>query len=105
MKRHVFLLAMMLTGWNNTAQAEAQKITKQELASHKTPEDCWMAIDGFVYNMSDYMKLHAEKCKEMQLNDYCGKDASEVWKKAEDKHKRKSLMQLERAKKGELAAS
>lgn len=105
MRRHLMLVSSLMFCVPILDHATDKQISSQELAGHKTTHDCWMAIDGVVYNMTDYMKLHEQTCKEMQLNEYCGKDASDVWKQAEEKHKRKSLMQLERSKVGRLSGT
>ena len=34
------------------------RITEVELAKHNTPNDAWMALNGFVYNVSQYMSYH-----------------------------------------------
>lgn len=76
------------------ANAFAEKsIALDELRKHSTETDCWMAIDGAVYDMSPYMKVHAKKCKEMKFSEHCGTDASAVWGKKEaskSPHKKKS---------------
>ena len=33
-------------------------ITKEELAKHKTEDDCWVSFKGYVYNMTPYLKIH-----------------------------------------------
>ena len=99
--------ALLLTfGLNNTAIAE-ELITFTELSKHNSETDCWMAINGFVYNLSKYIKLHNDECKRTKFVEYCGKDASVVWKnkEAEKKpHKKKSIRKLESAKIGKLIA-
>jgi cytochrome b involved in lipid metabolism len=35
-----------------------QIITWQEYSNHITPQDCWVLIDGYVYNVSDYLVEH-----------------------------------------------
>jgi len=81
----------------------SKDVSLDELRKHTAAADCWMAIDGSVYNMSEFIKLHAEECKKMNFTDYCGRDASDVWKKKEsgdNPHKKKSFRRLENAKVG-----
>lgn len=35
-----------------------KNITKEEVASHKTPEDAWMVLRGKVYNIGPYLRFH-----------------------------------------------
>ena len=83
-------------------------ISLNELRKHNTEADCWMAINGSVYNMTEFIKLHAEECKKIKFADYCGSDASETWKKKEagdSPHKKKSYRGLEKAKIGRVSTS
>jgi cytochrome b involved in lipid metabolism len=34
------------------------QITKEELAKHKTADDCWVAVHSKVYNVSSYLASH-----------------------------------------------
>jgi flavocytochrome c len=40
------------------AEAESRLITKEELYIHNTPGDCWVAIDGKVYDLTDFSPRH-----------------------------------------------
>ncbi len=35
-----------------------RQITYEELAKHNTEDDCWMAINNKVYNVTPYIKFH-----------------------------------------------
>ena len=35
-----------------------KEVTMDELARHNTPEDCWVAIHGFVYDLTDFAEEH-----------------------------------------------
>jgi cytochrome b involved in lipid metabolism len=101
-----FLGFALLLSLSSVALAE-KVISLEELSKHSSETDCWMAIDGAVYDMSQYIKLHQEECKKMKFVDYCGVDASEVWKKTESgksPHKKKSYRSLEKAKVGQLTS-
>lgn len=82
-------------------------ITPEELLKHSTEKDCWMAIDGTVYDMSPYIALHREECKKMNFAEHCGTDASSVWKQKEaskSPHKKKSQRSLLKSKIGTFSS-
>lgn len=53
-------------------------IAPAELARHRTPQDCWMAIDGSVYDLSAYLPRHP--ADDGLLDPWCGRDASEAYR-------------------------
>ena len=52
-------------------------ITLETVAEHDTPDDCWMAIDGEVYDFTDYLDKHP--APPAVMNTWCGKEASEAY--------------------------
>lgn len=52
-------------------------IGAQELARHASPEDCWMAIAGGVYDVTDYLPGHPSEPE--LIMPWCGKEASEAY--------------------------
>lgn len=46
-----------------------------EVAQHDTLEDCWMAIEGGVYDFSDYVPRHP--APPSVLEPWCGREATE----------------------------
>jgi len=52
-------------------------ITAAELARHNTEKDCWMAIDGQVYDLTAYLPNHPSE-PEIVLP-WCGKEASQAY--------------------------
>ena len=38
------------------------QVTPKELAKHNSRKDCWMALNGIVYNVTSYMDFHPGKC-------------------------------------------
>ncbi len=52
--------------------------TLAEVAHHASPEDCWMAIDGQVYALSNYLPEHPARTG--IIEDWCGKEASEAYR-------------------------
>jgi cytochrome b involved in lipid metabolism len=52
-------------------------VTLAELAEHATPDDCWMAIRGRVYDFSAYIPQHPTPPAVMTA--WCGKEATEPY--------------------------
>lgn len=105
MKKAMGLAVLMAVGFSVPVLAD-KNIALDELQKHSSEADCWMAIDGMVYDMSPYIKLHREECKKMNVSDLCGADASSVWQKKEGSksaHKKKSQRELLKAKIGRLS--
>lgn len=48
--------------------------TLAEVAEHDTLDDCWMAIEGAVYNFTDYIEQHPTPPS--VLESWCGKEAT-----------------------------
>lgn len=49
--------------------------TLAEVAEHNTLDDCWMAIEGQVYDFSEYIEQHPTP--PAVLEPWCGKEATE----------------------------
>lgn len=58
----------------STSAAETTYTLKQ-VAEHATLDDCWMAIDGAVYDFTAYVPNHPTPA--FVLEKWCGKDATE----------------------------
>jgi L-lactate dehydrogenase (cytochrome) len=54
-----------------------QKITMQEVERHNTPDDCWVVINGKVYDLSEFRKGHPGGSK--IITDNAGKDVSNLF--------------------------
>lgn len=54
-----------------------QKITMQEIELHNTPEDCWVVLNGKVYDLSTFHKEHPGGSKIITKN--AGKDLSNLF--------------------------
>ncbi len=65
---------------NETAEKESMekegKYTMEEVAKHNTKDDCWMVIDGDVYDVTDFIASHPGGPSILQG---CGKDATELF--------------------------
>ena len=48
-----------------------------ELARHARPEDCWLAIDGRVYELTDYLEEHPAPAG--VIESWCGREASRAY--------------------------
>ncbi len=48
-----------------------------ELSLHSTPSDCWLLIDGKVYDITPYIRSHPGGASMITMN--CGKDASAAY--------------------------
>lgn len=59
------------------AVAAEKSYSKSDLAKHATPENCWMAIRGNVYDLSSYLPGHPSP-PELVLP-WCGKEATEAY--------------------------
>jgi len=71
--------------------------TREEVAKHNKPEDAWIIVDGNVYDISKFAKLHPGG-KETLL-DYAGQDATEDFFGL---HRLEVLDKYARLKKGRL---
>ncbi|MBB5046632.1 cytochrome b involved in lipid metabolism [Rhodopseudomonas rhenobacensis] len=59
------------------AAAPDRAIAAAELAKHATPETCWMAIRGDVYDLAAYLPDHPSRPQ--IIEPWCGKDATEAY--------------------------
>ena len=75
-----------------------------EVALHDRTDDCWMAIDGGVYDLSDYIKRHPGP--DAVIPPWCGRDASEGMhtKGRGREHTARAWRALERYRIGSLQA-
>mmetsp|Transcript_119884 Transcript_119884/g.208134 ORF Transcript_119884/g.208134 Transcript_119884/m.208134 type:complete len:517 (-) Transcript_119884:64-1614(-) len=75
----------------------AAKLTREDVAKHCTPDDAWIVVDGDVYDVTRFAKLHPGG--KQTLLDYAGKDATEdFW----GLHRNDVLDKYSRLKKGRL---
>lgn len=73
-----------------------------EIALHKSEQDCWMAIDGSVYDVSDYATEHPGG--RMDLLAGCGIDATELYTSGKaGRHHQRAVAILESYKIGVLS--
>ena len=61
----------------NVVESANKSITIQELKKHNTPNDLWMAVDGNVYNLTDFRLVHPGGSHLIEKN--AGKDATTLF--------------------------
>ncbi len=96
-----FFLALPL---HTALHANSRTVRLDELKQHSTAQSCWIAINGSVYDITDYLGEHASVHK-FSLLPWCGKDATSGWNNKNNTgkpHSRKASIQLKRYKIGEL---
>ena len=59
-----------------TQVTETKTYSLDEVTKHATQNDCWMAIEGSIYNVTDYITSHPGGEAILQG---CGKDATEMF--------------------------
>lgn len=87
MKKFVLLTValLLLTGCTKTAQVEQEDVTQEvtksysmvEVNKHNNKDDCWLAIDNKVYEVTEFVSGHPGG---KALLEGCGKDATELFK-------------------------
>ncbi|MFA6514249.1 MAG: cytochrome b5-like heme/steroid binding domain-containing protein [Patescibacteria group bacterium] len=77
-------------------------ITLGEIAKHANASDCWMAIDGRVFDVTPYIKLGIHPGGEKILNG-CGIDASTLFASIDKHDNGKARPMLEKYVIGDLA--
>lgn len=77
--------------------------TLAQVARHDRPDDCWMAIEGAVYDLTDYLPRHPAPPD--VINEWCGRDATSGMrnKGGNSDHSERAWRQLERYRIGVLA--
>lgn len=77
--------AVLITGCSSPGNDQAPSnsdsnqeavISLGELAQHNSADDCWMAIEGLVYDVTSYVSSHPG---EEQILLGCGKDATSLF--------------------------
>ena len=69
------------TGSSNPTQAQssqaAQDFTISEVSSHNTASNCWLIVNGNVYDVSKFLSQHPGG--EAEIIPYCGKEATKAF--------------------------
>ena len=72
-----FLPAKPLPAISPGVEPADKSYTLAEVAGHGREDDCWMAIDGQVYDITAYLPDHPSNPK--LILPWCGKEASQAW--------------------------
>ncbi len=95
---------LFLTTVLTTQIMAAEKSYKQsEVSRHKSESDCWLTIDGAIYNVTDYLARHRDF--DYDITRHCGSDASALWQSKPgtgDAHSRKAERLLKKYRIGTL---
>ncbi|MBI2385535.1 MAG: cytochrome b5 domain-containing protein [Elusimicrobia bacterium] len=59
------------------AAAAERRVSAAELARHAAAEDCWLAVEGGVYDVTAYVPAHPAPRR--ALTDWCGKEATRAF--------------------------
>lgn len=62
--------------WSNINKASAQTYTLADVALHNTASNCWMIINGKVYNVTAYIPQHPGGSA---IVAFCGQDATQAF--------------------------
>ena len=65
-------------GQTAVAAPADKRYSLQDVAKHTSPGDCWMSINGQVYDFTAYLPGHPADPAVIQP--WCGKDASEAYR-------------------------
>lgn len=61
---------------SSTSQ-QAIRLSAEETAKHASQSDCWIIVEGNVYAVTSYLRLHPGGAQ--RIGEYCGKDASKAF--------------------------
>lgn len=73
----IIILAALSPENEKSAPKNARVISARELARHNTAGDCWMAIEGKVYDFTAYIPKHPTAPS--VVTQWCGKDATKAF--------------------------
>ncbi|KAI8907707.1 cytochrome b5-like heme/steroid binding domain-containing protein, partial [Powellomyces hirtus] len=70
---------LLTSGKNLRGVPQLARYTLADVAAHRKRDDCWMSIQGKVYNVTHYMKFHPGGAGQLMRG--AGKDATELFMK------------------------
>ena len=62
----------------DSSTSDSDGITLADVATHSTVDDCWVAVDGIVYDLSGYATEHPGG--DFRIAEICGTDATETFR-------------------------
>lgn len=65
-----------LSNSSSASSSTTAQYTLADVSKHATESDCWMAIDGNVYDVTSFIPRHPGGA---QILDGCGKDATQLF--------------------------
>ena len=71
------ILAILVPEPRRAAVEKERSIPSEELARHASATDCWLAVDGGVYDVSGYVPAHPAPRRALTV--WCGKEATEAF--------------------------
>jgi cytochrome b involved in lipid metabolism len=71
------ILAKLAPRAEKPAGGTERRVSLEELQRHNSLTDCWMAIEGGVYDFTGYIPAHPTAPDVM--TDWCGKEATEAF--------------------------
>lgn len=103
----IVVIALLVLGGvflsKNKSQVNTTKeITLEEISKHSTREDCWITIEGGVYDVTKFVPNHPGKDA---ILFGCGKDATPMFNKRKDgtAHSDRARVQLSKLQIGVLS--
>ncbi len=85
-----------IASFKDVAAVTTSELTTAELALHNTASNCWMLINGNVYNLTMFLPLHPGGS--ITMTPYCGKDGTKAFvtkdKKPASSHSRSAESML-----------
>lgn len=76
---------------SDSSSAGTDTIALSEVSNHKSADDCWMAVDGKVYDVTDFIANHPGG---NVITQGCGKDASRLFDSEHGPHVEEARAQL-----------
>jgi cytochrome b involved in lipid metabolism len=78
------------------------KLTASEIAKHNTETDCYMIVNGKVYDVTTYLPVHPGGAS--RIIQYCGKDGTQAFdtKGGQGQHSNRANNDLSSLYKGDL---
>lgn len=104
-RRILPLLLMLLLGQGRAQAEEDQVFTRDAVSKHNVKTDCWIIIDGSVYDITAALKDHLRY--KYELDPWCGKEATQAWETKDGKgkaHSRKAQLMLKNLHRGRVAS-
>jgi flavocytochrome c len=65
------------TGGSTKATTSLRKVPRSELEQHGTPDDCWVAIHGVVYDLTEFADEHP--AGPLSIHELAGQDGTEAF--------------------------